>query len=282
MQQLAPNVYVETASEATNVAAILTSQGLVYVDAPMIPDQARAWKGVSAALTGDPPLYLINTDYHGGHSIGDPILGGTVVAHEAVWQHIVGMSESARKRVLDRWEKEHPFEFPEIKKLAFTRPELTFNGRMVLYCGDTVIQLIYTGGHTPATAMVYLPDSRVLFTGDILVLGRYPYLGEANTKEWLDALTLIRRMDPAIVVPGHGELCDAKATEPLSEYIRAIRGAVRRYFKDGRSKSETVNKLRRQDWLTYPGVERTPALDSTIKANISRVYDEFKFEARRQ
>ena len=279
MRQLAPNVYVTSTATGVNVGAIITSDGLVYVDAPMIPQDARAWKERTAALTDAPPLFLINTDYHGGHAVGNPILGGTIVAHEATWKHLTSMSDSYRQKILDKWHKDYPSEFAEIKSLAFRRPELTFQSRLTLYCGDTTLQLIHVGGHTPATAMVYIPESRILFTGDILVLDRYPYLGEANTKEWLEALTLIRRMEPAIVVPGHGALCDAGATEPLSTYIRAIRSSVRQFFKSGKSKSETVNKLRKQDWVTYPGADKA-GLDALIKTNISRVYDEMKIEAR--
>ena len=279
MRQLAPNVYVTSTSTGVNVGVILASEGLVYVDAPMIPEEARAWKQSVASLTDAAPLFLINTDYHGGHAVGNSILGGTIVAHESVWKHLTGMSDSYRQKILDKWHKDYPFEFAEIKTLAFSRPELTFRGRMTLYCGDTTLQLIHVGGHTPATAMVYLPDLRILFTGDILVLGRYPYLGDANTKEWLDALTLIRRMEPEIIVPGHGGPCDSKATEPLSAYIRAIRSGVRQFFKSGKSKSETVNKLRRQDWVMYPSADKA-GVDMLIKANISRVYDEMKVEAR--
>ncbi len=281
MRQLAPNVYIHTTSTTVNVAAILTSEGVVFVDAPMLPDEARTWRHSVANVTDAPPLYLINTDYHGGHALGDPLLGGTILAHEAMWRHLEGMSESYRGKLLEKWEKEFPFEFPEMRKLAFTRPELTFEGRMTLYCGDTTVQIIHVGGHTAATSMVYLPEQSILFTGDILVVGRYPYLGDANTKEWMDALTLIRRMNPSVIVPGHGKVCDSKATDPLSAYLRHIRAGVRKFFHAGRSKSETVSKLRRQEWIVYPGVKRA-GLDLTIKANISRVYDEFKFEARRK
>lgn len=279
MRRLAPNVYVQSTSTGVNVGVILTSEGLVFVDAPLIPDEARAWRQSVASVTDAEPRFLINTDYHGGHAVGNPLLGGTIVAHEFAWKHLTGMSESYRQKIYDKWIKDHPFEFAEIKALAFSRPELTFQGRMALYCGDTTIQLIHVGGHTPATAMVHLPESGILFTGDILVLNRYPYLGDANTKEWLEALTLIRRLEPAIIVPGHGAPCDSKATEPLSAYIRAIRSGVRQFYKAGKSKSETVNKLRRQDWAMYPGADKT-GIDMLIKANISRVYDEMKMEAR--
>ncbi|MGB9592878.1 MAG: MBL fold metallo-hydrolase, partial [Anaerolineae bacterium] len=266
MRQLAQNVYVHATSTGVNVGAILTSEGLVYIDAPMMPDEARAWRQNLAELTGAEPIYLINTDYHGGHAVGDPLLGGTLVAHESMWKHLTGMSESYRQKILDKWQKDYPDAFAEIRGLAFARPELTFQGRMTLYCGDTTLQLIHVGGHTPATCMVYLPEQRILFTGDILVLDRYPYLGDANTKEWLEALTLVRRLDPAIVVPGHGDVCDAKATEPLSAYIRAIRAGVRQFFKSGKSKSETISKLRKQDWMLYPA-PNTTGLDALIKTN---------------
>lgn len=281
MRQLAQNVYVHTTSTGVNVGAVLTAQGVVYIDAPMMPDEARAWRQNLAELSGLEPLYLINTDYHGGHAVGDPLLGGTLVAHEAMWKHLTTMSESYRQKVLDKWQKDYPAAFAEIKTLAFARPELTFQGRLTLYCDDMALQLIHVGGHTPATSMVYLPQPRILFTGDTLVLDRYPYLGDANTKEWLEALTLIRRLDPVAIVPGHGDVCNAKATEPLSAYLRAIRSGVRQFFKSGKSKSETISKLRKQDWILYPASDKS-GLDALIKTNISRVYDEMKAEARRQ
>ncbi len=281
MRQLARNLYVHATSTGVNVGAVVTEAGLIYIDAPMMPDEARAWRQHLAELSGVEPVYLINTDYHGGHAVGNPLLGGTIVAHEAMWEHLTRMSDSYRQKILDKWQKDYPAQFTEIKALAFARPQLTFMGRMTLYCGDTTLQLIHVGGHTPATTMVYLPESRTLFTGDILVLARYPYLGDANTKEWLEALTLIRRLDPAIVVPGHGEICDSKATEPLSAYIRAIRSGVRQFFKTGKSKSETISKLRKQDWILYPSSDKA-GLDALIKINISRVYDELKAEARQQ
>ena len=64
LRELAPGVYLETGFEGGNVGAILTERGVVLVDTPMLPPEARAWLSTVAGLDGGTIYSIINTDYH--------------------------------------------------------------------------------------------------------------------------------------------------------------------------------------------------------------------------
>lgn len=275
MREIAPGVFVEQGYERGNVGLFVTDDGPILVDAPMLPEQARHWRETIRSVVDKPVVYLIHTDFHPEHTLGNRELGGTIVAHDRVYQEIKSYSEAARQRLLDQVRREYPAAASEIAAQPFALPELTFAHRMYLYCGGQEIQAIFVGGHTPATSMVHLPRQEVLFAGDVVVNGRYPVMTHANSKEWLDALTLIRRMIPRFIVPGSGDVCDTSVTDALSAYVREIRSAVRQQYQAGRSKSETISRLRKHEWPKVGGEER-PGLDQQLKVNIGRVYDEIR------
>ncbi|GAB4561017.1 MAG: hypothetical protein Kow0047_08050 [Anaerolineae bacterium] len=278
MDQLAPGVYVDTSCRGSNPGAIITEEGAVIVDTPQIPEEARRMRAeVEALSNGKPILYVINTDHHRGHILGNQwFKPAPVIAHDIAWKHMKGYTENFKQRVYDSYKRE-----PEIQKqfedLEIVTPTITFSHRLFLTLGDTEIRVIWVGGHTPATSIVWLPRQRVVFVGDTVWVDQHPYMAQADSKEWLDALTYIRRLDAEYIVPGHGPVCGREATERISEYIRAMRSRVRSMFKAGKSKQETAAALAPEfiDW--FPIVpERKSRLESQIKSGINRVWTEFQ------
>ena len=79
----------------------------------------------------------------------------------------------------------------QLNNIIIVPPHITFTNRATLLYGDRTIELIYVGGHTPATSIVWLPDEGVCFVGDILWVDQHPYMAQGNTLEWLRALDLV-------------------------------------------------------------------------------------------
>ena len=105
----------------------------------------------------------------------------------------------------------------------------------------------------------------------------HPYMAQANSKQWLGALSYIRKLGPEIIVPGHGAMCRAEDTEPLSEYIRLVRRRVRTCFRKGYTKQETASSLVKSLVPLFPiPSERRSKIESQIKQGINRVYNEYK------
>jgi glyoxylase-like metal-dependent hydrolase (beta-lactamase superfamily II) len=109
-----------------------------------------------------------------------------------------------------------------------------------------------------------------------VVVGEHPSLGQSVSKQWLEVLTRLRKMSLTCIVPGHGPLCNVEATEPVSEYIRAVRSKVRSQYRSGRSKSEAAVVINQMiDYFPYRPGDKS-FVEKRIRAGISRVYDEMK------
>ncbi|MEJ2733475.1 MAG: MBL fold metallo-hydrolase [Anaerolineae bacterium] len=280
MRELAPSILVETGFHGANVGAILTGEGVILIDTPMLPDDADTWLKEIRKRTNEPILYILNTDHHRGHIIGNQYFPmATVIAHEFAWKNMKSYGDSFRTRLLNLYRNRMPEAAEEWKQnLKIIEPEITFTGRITLFKGDKEIHLIPLGGHTPATTVIYLPQDGLLFAGDMVVTDRPPFLSQGDTKEWLEALTYLRKLQYDVLIPGHGELTGKEATEKMSEFLRIVRRKVRSAYRAGLSKSDTARSLKHliHHW-PIPPFEK-PKADRRFKSSLSRVWNEMKAE----
>jgi cyclase len=274
MQEIAPGVYVKLDYEGANVGCVLTDVGAVVIDTPLIPSDGKDWAAQVARVTNK-VLYVFNTDHHRAHIMGNQYFNAPVVAHEVAWREMSNYKETFIERTKNIFKRD-PEIAAQFDRVVLKKPEITFTGRLVLKKGGREIHLIYLGGHTPATSGLWLPKERILFSGDAVVVGEHPSLGQSISKEWLDVLTRLRKMSLAHIVPGHGPLCNVEATEPVSDYIRSLRSRVRSQYRAGRSKSEAAVVINQMiDYFPYRTGDKS-FVEKRIRAGISRVYDEMK------
>jgi cyclase len=276
MREISPGIYVETDQRGANYGGIVTDVGTVVIDTPMVPKQACAFRDELRRLSGDRPfLYIINTDHHRGHILGNQYFQPTrVVANEHAWKHMKGYGDNFKQRVIDSFRKEPELQ-AQFTDLQIIVPRVTFSDRLDIIRGGQDIRIIRVGGHTAATSVVWLPEERLLFVGDAVWVDQHPYMAQANSKEWLDGLTFIRKLRAERIVPGRGQICGREATERMSEYIRFMRSRVRSYYRQGKSKQETAATLLREVAGWFP---ISPALksktESQIKQGIGRIWNE--------
>jgi cyclase len=274
MQEIAPDVYVKFDYEGANVGCILTDTGAIVVDTPLIPADGKDWAARVARVT-DKVLYVFNTDHHRAHILGNQYFDVPIIAHEVAWAEISNYKDTFIERTKNIFKKK-PEIADQFDQVELKKPQITFTGRLILKKGGREIHFVYLGGHTPATSGVWLPSERVLFTGDVVVVGEHPSLGQSQSKEWLDLLTRLRKMSLKHIVPGHGPLCNVEATEPVSEYIRTMRSKVRSQYRSGRTKSEAAVVINQMiDYFPYRSGDKS-FVEKRIRAGISRVYDEMK------
>jgi cyclase len=274
MQEIAPGVYTKTDYEGANVGCILTDVGAIVIDTPLIPAEGKAW-AAEVAKVADRVLYVFNTDHHRAHIMGNQFFDAPVIAHEEAWKEISSYKDTFIERTKNIFKKQPEIadQFDEIK---LKKPEITFTGRLYLKKGGCEVDFVHLGGHTPATSGVWLPEQRILFTGDVVVVGEHPSLGQSISKEWLEMLTRLRKMSLNCIVPGHGPLCNVEATEPVSDYIRTMRSKVRSQYRSGRTKSESAVVINQMiDYFPYRPGDKS-FVEKRIRAGISRIYDEMK------
>jgi cyclase len=282
IREIAPDVFVETEYHGANVAFIATGEGVILIDTPMLPEDALLWRAEIQKRTRQEIIYIISTDHHRAHVIGNQFFpSAKIVAHELAWKEIKSYGESFRTRLLNMYRDRIPeaVEFWQ-EHLEIIQPEITYTGRTVFFKGTKEIHLIPLGGHTPATTVVLLPQERLLFAGDLVVTNRPPFLSQGDTKEWLEALTYLRKLPYDTLIPGHGELTGKEATENMSEYLRLVRRKVRRAYRAGLSKADTARNLAHlvRHW-PIPPFEK-PKADRRFKSGLSRVWNEIRAEEK--
>ena len=277
MEQISTHVYIHRDSRRTNLGLIRTPQGPVLVDSPMLPDDARTWREAVVQVTGERPRYLVNTDHHIGHSLGAWAFPDTPVVTHRHSAHMMLEKWDAtwRGRLIESLRSTQPDMASELEFMALPRPALGVVDEVTLHLDDFPVELIHGGGHTPGTLMVRVPEDGVLFAGDLLVEGMHPNLGDANTRQWLDALQKIRTLNPRLLVPGHGELANEATLEYVEGYIKTLTETVGEYYRAGLSRKDVVAKIRSVEG--YPlGHEERGRAEQRLKASVQRVYDEYK------
>ncbi|MDQ3248046.1 MAG: MBL fold metallo-hydrolase [Chloroflexota bacterium] len=279
-EELAPGVFINTNYRGCTPGFIHTEAGIILVDSPLIPKQAEDWRQqVEEEYPGHPLLYMINTDHHRGHALGNQyFMPVKVIAHERAHKEMSGYTENFKERVRNSFKRELEIQI-QLNNIIIIPPRITFTQRATLLYGKRRLELIYVGGHTPATSIVWLPDEKICFVGDILWVDQHPYMAQGNTLEWLRALETIRNLGATRLIPGHGPVCGPDATYRVAEYIEFMRKRVREYYMEGKNKNETKSGLVSDmlEWFPVPP-ERKAKIESQIKSGLNRVFREIQRE----
>jgi glyoxylase-like metal-dependent hydrolase (beta-lactamase superfamily II) len=282
MDKIANSVYVSSSYRGVTVGAIVTSAGVIGVDAPMLPGDARDWAARIAATTRQPIRYVVNTDAHRDRVLGQQWLGGSVVATEPCAERMRGYGDAFRQQVAD-FLSHHgaPEAADEIAlNLHIVQPQLSFTGRLVLHVGEPRVEVWHVGGANPGSAWVVVPDAGVVFTGDLLTLNVHPVMSEADTRVWLERLAELRKPSFSIrrIVPGRGPAARKTETQAMSRFLRDVRSKVRALIAARKPKSEVgtlVSGLLSR--FPIPDGERE-RIQRRIRAGLEHVYDELKQE----
>lgn len=121
---------------------------------------------------------------------------------------------------------------------------VTFQSDHVVELGGRVIEIHHVGAaHTSGDSFVWLPQERVVFTGDIVYVGRTPGVMEfSDSAAWLDSFAAIEALDPEYVVPGHGPLTTlAQSQADTRDYLQNLRDRMRVHIDEGGDIIGSVN-----------------------------------------
>ena len=144
--------------------------------------------------------------------------------------------------------------------------------------GGLSFRITHVGpAHAPDDLVMEVVEDRVLFAGDLLFRGRVPFVGDADTARWLEALDRLIARPPAVLVPGHGPA----STEPLADlaltrdYLRYLRETMGNAVRELKSFDEAYADT---DWQRW---ERLPAFREANRANAYNVFLQMERNALR-
>jgi glyoxylase-like metal-dependent hydrolase (beta-lactamase superfamily II) len=263
---------------ATSGGFVVGKDGVLVVDTMLNRRLARQLLALVAAATSKPIRYVVNTSYHGDHSYGNQFLpnGTQVIQHVATQRYI-------RQHFTDdvAFMKQY---FGTNQGLDELRPQpaqllLHDEGVLDVDLGDKQVTIMHLGfAQTPGDLFVWVPDQRVLFTGNPIVAKppAIPWLLEGHLHDVVATLHKLRNVipDDAIVVPGHGAPVDVGAIEYSIRYLEQLSTEVTSAVRRAQSEHDTVATVQMKEYAAY---RIFPWVHSQI--NVPTAYRELK-EAR--
>jgi glyoxylase-like metal-dependent hydrolase (beta-lactamase superfamily II) len=275
--QVAPHTYFvqgfpEMGSSAnqnfiSNAGFVVTPKGVVVVDALGSPTLAKKLIREIARITPQKVVAVIVSHYHADHVYGlqeFKRVGAKIYAQGEGRNYL--SSETARQRLIASRIDFAPWVNADTNLIS---ADVWIDKQFKLSIGGVEFFISRVGpAHAPEDLMVYVPSEKVLFAGDLVFRGRIPFVGNADSKGWLSALDSIEKLNPAIVIPGHGNYSD----RPVQD-IAFTRGYLK-YLRDSMSKS-AINldpfeeAYQEVDWSEYEGM---PLFRAANRMNAYNVY----------
>jgi cyclase len=268
MQKITENVYAGMDFRGCNSSFVVTAEGTVIIDTPMVPAEAKRWQE-EVRKFGE-IRYLINNEPHLDHVAGNCWFGATLIAHEGTREAIKRNSQEALEGQM-RWMA--PDALPLDKDFHYRLPDITFSGEIKLYLGKHTFHLIPVPGHTPSETAVFVPEERVVFTSDNVIMGM-PIMIDAVPEQWLKSLRKLQKLDVDKVIPGHGPVCDKAQLQAMYDNVKYCTDEVNAAITKGWSLQEIQEKVTFTD--RFPPVGPGDAMAPMRHESIAHIYEVLK------
>lgn len=264
MQKITDHIYTETAFQGCNSSFIVTKEGAVVVDTPMVPKEAQEWKREIESHV--PVRYVIINEAHIDHYSGSCYMEGTVIGTEDTYNALKNSKIEEFIGTLSILAPDSPKPDPSF---YFRPPEITIEVEAALHLGEHTIRILTVPGHTPKQLAVHVPEEKVLFTSDNINL-ELPTFISALPGEWINSLNRLSELDVDYIIPGHGEVSDKNALRMMKDKIRLWVEVVGGAIKEGLDLEETRQRvMKAKEFLDIPKEEHMAGF---VNMNIEALY----------
>lgn len=275
--QVAPNTYFvqgvpemgsrENQNFISNAGFVVTPKGVLVIDALGSPILAQKLIQEIKKITNQKIVAVVLTHYHADHVYGlqeFKRVGATIYAQNEGINYLA--SETAKQRLIASRVDFAPW---VNDKTRLVGADVWIDKNKTIHIGGTEFLISRVGpAHAPEDLIVYVPSEKVLFAGDLVFRGRIPFVGNADSRGWVDALNEIEKLNPKIIVPGHGGYStnpaqDIQFTRNYLTYLREMMGPAARDldpFEEAYAKA---------DWSEYDGM---PLFRAANRMNAYNVY----------
>jgi len=251
----------------SNAGFVITGDGVVVFDSLGTPSLAEKLVNKIREITDQPIRKVIVSHFHADHIYGLQVfedMGAEISAPEGAQKYL--QSEAAKERLeerqfsLDPWVNENTH---------LVLPDITVSKSNTFTMGDVTFTINYMGkAHSDGDLSMLIEPDKVLFSGDIIFEGRVPFVGSADTKNWLETLTRLETGGLTALIPGHGPASTSpKETIALTRaylaYLREVMGAaVDEFIPFDEAYAEA-------DWSRF---KHLPAFEEGNRINAYQVY----------
>lgn len=281
-EPVAPGVYayigdtagrtVQNQGVNANLGLVVTPEGALLIDSGSTAQVARQIEEAIRRVTPQPIRWVINTGTQDHRWLGNGVFtakGAQVIAH-------ANALPDMRTRGGDQLSALRNLLGPAAEGTDPVLPQRLVEGSdTTLSLGGVRVMLVHRGGgHTPGDTMVWLPETRVVFSGDIVYVDRMlSVIPVSHTGRWLAAFSALEALTPGVIVPGHGRVTNlSEATEQTRDYLMAVRAHARRAVDEGLDPSTASRTFNGSRWNRLQNAEELGP------GNVSRIFLEMERE----
>ncbi len=257
LRQIIPGHYVFS-SGTFNSGVIVTSEGVVVLDALNSEPAGRAEREAIATTISQPVRVLVSSTFHNNYAMGN-------LAYADVWK--IG-HENYRTDLLALMQREKVSAEEQKARL----PNQTFRDRVTLHLGGKEIQILYVGrAHTRGDSIIYVPQDRIAYLSELFFADQFLYIDDGYGLDWLKALDAVEALGAEIFVPAHGRIpADPRETRQglvrFRQMLVDIRDAVQKEIARGATEDQAVATIR------WPQYENMQAYNAQREVAVRRLY----------
>lgn len=222
MQEITKKIYIEDQFPGVTLGVIVAQRGLIQIDAPPSPEDARTWRASLMSLGGGLERVLVNMDAHPDRTLGARAMDCTVIAHEKtanIFRTRPSTFKAQGEETGADWES-----IPGLGSVRWAPPEISFSDLMTLHWDDTPVLLEHHAGPAHGSIWVNLPAENVVFIGDAVMKNQPPFLAGSNLKAWLSSLNHL--MSPEFkgytIISSRGGVVNASAVKTQYDFLKHV------------------------------------------------------------
>ena len=274
--KLSEHAYAYTAEGDPNTGIIIGDDCVLVADTQATPTMAQDVVRRIREVTDKPIKYVVLTHYHAVRVLGakgfDP---QQIIASQDTYDLIVERGEQDKASEIGRF----PRLFRDVESVppGLTWPTITFTGKMTLWLGKLEVQILQLGrGHTKGDTVVWLPQDRVLLSGDLVEFDATPYAGDAYFQDWPQTLDKLAALKPLALVPGRGSALVGEANVAAGlEGTKAFVSELFASVKSGASAGKDLKAVYRETFdKLKPKYGQWVIFDHCMPFDVTRAYDE--------
>ena len=222
MQSLKENIHIEDKYPGVTLGAINLPRGLIYIDAPLVPEDGRAWRADLLELDSGYERLLISLDANIDRAIGVRAIDAPAIAHENVAEFFTNRPSIFKTQgplTGSAWEAT-----PNTGNIRWLPQQLTFTEKMTIHWGESPLILEHHPGADRGAIWVIFPEEKIIFLGDTIVKNQPPFFANANLPRWIEDLALLtsERYKGYTLVSGRGGVCASSTLDKQRQLIEKV------------------------------------------------------------
>ena len=273
--RLSEHAYAYTAEGDPNTGIVIGDDAVMVIDTQATPVMAQDVIRRIREVTDKPIRYVVLTHYHAVRVLGASGYGPEhIIASRDTYDLIVERGEADMKSEIERF----PRLFRAVESVpGLTWPTIVFERHLTLWLGKLQVEIMQIGrGHTKGDTIVWLPQERVLFSGDLVEFDATPYTGDAYLADWPATLDNIAALSPEKLVPGRGAALMSPAQvkaglDGTRAFVTSMFDAVKR----GAAAGKDLRTVYRETYAALkPQFGHWVIFDHCLPFDVSRAFDE--------